>query len=86
MEETDGQVLSKVGAEGVHTVAVIDEGIGVAVKVEDGAQRAQFAAVLRVLQLLGTLPEILPARLEEFAHRPLRNTRGEIVGEVRTAA
>jgi hypothetical protein len=39
-----------------------------------------------VLQLLGTLPEILPARLEEFAHRPLRNTRGEIVGEVRTAA
>jgi L-asparaginase II len=86
MEETDGQVLSKVGAEGVHTVAVIDEGIGVAVKVEDGAQRAQFAAVLRVLQLLGTLPEVLPSRLEEFAHRPLRNTRGEIVGEVRTAA
>jgi L-asparaginase II len=86
MEETDGQVLSKVGAEGVHTVAVLDAGIGIAVKVEDGAQRAQFAAVLRLLQFLGTLPETLPERLEEFAHRPLRNTRGEIVGEVRPAA
>jgi L-asparaginase II len=86
MEETEGRVLSKVGAEGVHTVAVIEEGIGLAVKVEDGAQRAQFAAVLRMLQFLGTLPERLPPRLEEFAHRPLRNTRGEIVGEVRSAA
>jgi L-asparaginase II len=86
MEETEGRVLSKVGAEGVHTVAVIEEGIGLAVKVEDGAQRAQFAAVLRLLQRLGALPETLPTRLEEFAHRPLRNTRGEIVGEVRSAA
>ena len=86
MEETDGRVLSKVGAEGVHTVAVVEDGIGIAVKVEDGAQRAQFAALLRLLQLLGTLPDSLPPRLEEFAHRPLRNTRGEIVGEVRSAA
>ncbi len=86
MEETEGRVLSKVGAEGVHTVAVIDQAIGVAVKVEDGAQRAQFAAVLRLLQQLGTLPEDLPPRLAEFAHRPLRNTRGEVVGEVRSAA
>ena len=86
MEETEGRVLSKVGAEGVHTVAVVDEGIGIAVKVEDGAQRAQFASVLRLLQFLGTLPDTLPERLEEFAHRPLRNTRGEIVGEVRSAA
>ena len=86
MEETEGRVLSKVGAEGVHTVTVIEAGIGLAVKVEDGAQRAQFPAVLRLLQHLGTLPETLPPRLEEFAHRPLRNTRGEIVGEVRSAA
>lgn len=86
MEETEGRVISKVGAEGVHTVAVIEEGIGLAVKVEDGAQRAQFTAVLRLLQHFGILPETLPPRLEEFAHRPLRNTRGEIVGEVRSAA
>ena len=85
IEETDGRVISKVGAEGVHTVALVDEGIAFALKVEDGAQRAQFTAVLRLLQRLGALPGVLPARLEEFAHRPLRNTRGETVGEVRPA-
>jgi L-asparaginase II len=86
IEETDGRVLAKVGAEGVHTVAILDQNVALAVKVEDGAQRAQFAAVLRLLQRLGALPETLPARLEEFMRRPLRNTRGEVVGEVRPVA
>jgi L-asparaginase II len=86
MEETEGRVLSKVGAEGVHTVVALDQCVGIAVKAEDGAQRAQFPAVLRALQLVGALPDPLPARLAELIRRPLRNTRGEIVGEVRPAA
>jgi len=40
-------------------------------------------AVLSALQQLGVLPAELPARLEEFMSKPLRNTRGETVGEVR---
>lgn len=86
MEETDGRVIAKIGAEGVHSVAVADLGIGFAVKVDDGAQRAQFPAVLRILQEFDVLPAALPPRLEEFLRRPLRNTRGEIVGEVRLAS
>jgi L-asparaginase II len=85
IEATEGRVISKIGAEGVHSVGIIDEGIGIAVKVEDGAQRAQFPAVIAVLQHLGALPDDLPPRLAEFKHRPLRNSRGEIVGEVRPA-
>jgi L-asparaginase II len=86
MEETDGRVLAKVGAEGVHTVALLDRGIGAAIKVEDGAQRAQFPSLLRLLQRLGALPAELPPRLADFARRPVRNTRGEVVGDVRPAA
>jgi L-asparaginase II len=86
IEETEGRVISKVGAEGVHSVAVPDQGIGIAVKVEDGAQRAQFPAVLRILQTLGVLGSDLPARLQDFLRRPIRNTRGETVGEVRLLA
>ena len=70
-------------AEGVHSVAVPARGLGIAVKVEDGAQRAQFASVVRVLQHLDVLPRQLPPRLDEFLHRPIRNTRGEVVGELR---
>jgi L-asparaginase II len=83
IEESNGRVVSKIGAEGVHCAAVLDQGVGLVVKVEDGSQRAQYPALLRLLQLLDALPAQLPARLDEFLTRPLRNTRGECVGEVR---
>lgn len=86
LEETGGRVLAKIGAEGVHSVALLEAGLGLAVKVEDGASRAQLPAVLRALQLLGALPDALPPRLAELLVRPLRNTRGEIVGAVGPAA
>jgi L-asparaginase II len=86
MEESDGRILAKVGAEGVHSLALLDEGIGIALKVEDGAQRAQGAAVLRLLQFLGALPDTLPPRLCDFYRRSVRNSRGEVVGEVRPLA
>jgi L-asparaginase II len=85
MEETAGRVIAKVGAEGVHSLALVDEGVGVALKVEDGAQRAQYPAVLRLLQCLGALPADLPTRLAEILRRPVRNTRGEVVGEIHPA-
>ncbi len=85
LQETDGAVITKVGAEGVHSAAVPALGIGLAVKVEDGALRAQHIAVLVALQKLGVLPSDLPPRLADFLARPVRNTRGESVGEVRAA-
>jgi L-asparaginase II len=85
LEETDGRAFAKVGAEGVHTVTIPEAGLGFAIKVEDGAQRAQYVAVLRLLQRLGELPDVLPPRLDDFLVRPIRNTRNEVVGEVRPA-
>jgi L-asparaginase II len=82
VEETAGRVISKVGAEGVHSVAVLEQGLGFALKVEDGATRAQYPAVLHMLQLLGALPERLSPRLAEYARTRIRNTRGEVVGEL----
>jgi L-asparaginase II len=86
MEESDGRILAKVGAEGVHSLALLDRGVGVALKVEDGAQRAQGASVLRLLQYLDALPDPLPPRLVDFLRKSLRNTRGETVGELRPVA
>lgn len=83
VQETQGAVISKLGAEGVHCVAVPSLGLGIAIKVEDGSLRAQNIAVLVALQKLGVLPADLPPRLAELHQRPVRNTRGERVGEVR---
>lgn len=83
MEETDGRVLSKIGAEGVQCAAIVERGIGIALKVEDGATRAQYPALLALLQQLGELPDQLPPRLADLRHPRIRNTRGEVVGDVR---
>jgi L-asparaginase II len=80
--ETHGRVVSKVGAEGVHCALIPERGIGIAIKVEDGAQRAQVPALLHLLQELDALPAILPPRLAEWARKPVKNTRGESVGEI----
>ena len=83
IEETQGRVLTKVGAEGVHSAVILDSGIGLALKVEDGNTRAQQPALIRLLQELDALPDPLPPRLQEFLERPVRNSRGETVGETR---
>ncbi|MEO6209351.1 MAG: asparaginase [Gemmatimonadaceae bacterium] len=85
IEESKGRIISKVGAEGVHAVSIPAQGIAIAVKVEDGATRAQHPAVLKLLQLLGVLPEGLSPRLAAFARTPIMNTRNELVGEVHVA-
>jgi len=86
LQETEGAIIAKVGAEGVHSVAIPSLGMGLALKVEDGALRAQHAAVLTALQQLGVLPTELPPRLAEFAWKAIRNTRGAQVGEIRPVA
>jgi L-asparaginase II len=86
MEETDGAVMCKVGAEGVHSFLLRDRGLGMTIKVADGSYRAQYPAVLRLLQYLDALPAALPARLRDILITPVRDTRGDVVGEIRPAA
>jgi len=70
--------VSKGGAEGLGCVALPD-GIGVAVRVEDGAWRAVEPAVMEVLaQVLGWREE--PPELSRFRRPPLRNSPGDVVG------
>ena len=83
MEESEGRVVAKVGAEGVHSALIADSQVGIALKVEDGNPRAQHPALLQLLIDLDALPSPLPARLSEYANRPVWNTRGEIVGETK---
>jgi L-asparaginase II len=82
MEETGGRIVAKVGAEGVHSAVVPERGLGIALKVEDGNSRAQYPALLHLLQELNELPESLPPRLAEFLRRPVRTSRGEVVGVI----
>jgi L-asparaginase II len=70
--------LAKGGAEGLLCAAGPD-GAGVALKAEDGASRAHAPALAAFLGELGV-------ELPELAARPVRNTRGDRVGEIAPAA
>ncbi len=86
MQETDGAVVAKIGAEGVHTVLLRDRAIGFAIKVADGQARAQYPAVLRLLQHLDALPGTLSPRLHDLLVTTIHDTRGDAVGNVRPVA
>ena len=47
-----GQVISKGGAEGIQCLCKVNEGIGLALKVEDGSKRAKQAVGLHLLKQL----------------------------------
>jgi L-asparaginase len=68
----DGWV-AKYGAEGLLCAA--RDGLGVAVKVEDGAKRALRPAVAAFLARLGLDPG-------DLGHVPVTNSRGDVVGEL----
>ena len=63
MRRSHGQVLSKGGAEGIQCLSRIGEGLGVAIKVEDGSRRAKQAVAL---YLLRELEWLTPVRLQEL--------------------
>lgn len=77
---TGGRVVAKVGADGVYCAALRDLGLGVAVKIEDGSHRALGPALLAILDVIA--PGAVPG-LDAWRHRPVLNTNGVVVGEVR---
>jgi L-asparaginase II len=76
-------VLVKSGAEGVYVAALPERGLGLALKVEDGASRA---APVALLALLGKLGAFDPATLADHARPKLRNHAGRVVGRIEPAA
>ena len=68
MRRSHGQVLSKGGAEGVQCLSRVGEGLGVAIKVEDGTRRAKQAVALHLLRQLEWLT---PLGLEELEDQVL---------------
>ena len=85
-----GQLISKVGAEGVQLLGVLPcarypHGLGIALKIEDGdIKRARDPVVLETLRQLGVLNDAQLAQLAPYASATVYNHRKLAVGEVRT--
>jgi L-asparaginase II len=72
----------KTGAEGVFCAMLPTLGLGIALKIWDGAARAAEVAMATLLNHLGVLPT---EQRDQILHPPVRNVVGLLVGEMRPA-
>ncbi|MCG8696369.1 MAG: asparaginase, partial [Minwuiales bacterium] len=86
MQAAAGRIVAKTGAEGVFIAALPEQGIGVALKAEDGATRAAQAGLAAVLDRLGVLDDQIHAAISRYTTPTLTNWDGLEIGEVRVSA
>lgn len=86
MEATAGKALVKTGAEGVYCGAIPDLGLGIALKVDDGASRASEVLMAQLLHHFKVLDEAALSQAPTALEQPITNRAGLRVGEVRKAA
>ena len=82
MRLTQGEILSKSGAEGIQCISRVGDGLGLALKAVDGSRRAKYAAALHALRQLGWIsPDTADALAETYLN--LSNyKRLDMVGDI----
>ena len=83
MQLFGAQVFVKTGAEGVYCGALPEQGLGIAIKCDDGASRAAQAIMAALIARYLPLGEGERAALAPFLRPTLRNWNGIEVGSVR---
>jgi L-asparaginase len=66
MRLTQGEIVSKSGAEGIQCLGRVREGMGLAIKIVDGANRAKYATAIHLMEQMGWLS---PAAVEQLTDR-----------------
>ena len=77
------RIFVKTGAEGVYCAALPQQGLGIAIKCDDGASRAAQAIIAAVIARFLPLAANERAPLQRFAEPSLRNWNGFDVGQIR---
>ncbi len=83
MRSAKGRAAVKTGAEGFFAGIVPELGLGIVIKIDDGAGRAADTAMAAVLEKFGLLGGDDAAR--KILRVPVTNTVGTVVGERRVA-
>ncbi len=82
MRLAEGELVSKAGAEGIQCIGRIGEGMGMAIKVMDGSQRAKSAVAIQLLRQMGWISPLVSETLGEKFMKLSNFKRLEVVGEL----
>ena len=75
MEQEDSSFVIKTGAEGVYAGILPELGLGIALKIDDGAKRAAETAIVAILNYLGVI--------KNFPEKHIFNAAKKRVGVIR---
>ncbi|MEA5579739.1 asparaginase [Nodularia harveyana UHCC-0300] len=82
MRLAPGELVSKSGAEGVQCIGRLGEGMGLTIKVMDGAKRAKYAVAIHLLQQMGWISPSAAESLSEKFMTLGKYKRLEVIGEL----
>ena len=83
MKRCGSRVIGKIGAEGVYCAGILGKGIGAAIKIEDGSNRAVGPAIMELLLQLKVITHDEAESMKEFWNPPVLNNKGEVTGEIK---
>lgn len=82
MQLTNGEIVSKAGAEGIQCIGKVGEGMGLTIKTSDGSKRAKYAVAIYLLQQMGWITPAVSEILTEQFLTLGAFTRLDVVGEL----
>lgn len=85
IEACGGKAVIKTGAEGVYVAAIPARGLGIALKIDDGAARAAEVAMAHLLLAHAGLDDAARARVEALVTPAIGNAAGLTVGAMATS-
>ncbi len=82
MRLSEGELVSKSGAEGIQCVGRVGQGMGLAIKVKDGARRAKYATAIQLLRQMGWISPAIAEILSDKFVQLTPYKRLETIGEL----
>lgn len=83
-EVSKGRIIAKMGSDAVYCLAIKDENLGIAFKIEDGNFAVVTPMVISVLKKFDLLTKDEEKELDEKFPPVLKNHRGEVIGTIET--
>lgn len=85
MKNFGDRLICKFGDEGVYCAGLLNKGIGIAFKIEDGNGRAVGPVIIEILLQMKIIRSDETEPLKEFRNPTILNHKEEKVGEIRAA-
>ena len=85
MKEANGKLIGKTGADGIYSIGLTEQKLGICIKVDDGKMGPQYNVAQAVIEQLGILSAEQNKKLHGYVIQETKNFGGLVTGETRTS-